>query len=839
VRSQSDANFWADVDAVFSAAVDLLPEARPALLEASCNGRPDLRSEVESLLAAHDQATGFLQPGGARPSSPLAPGCPPGPFSHAVEALGPGTLVGAYRLVEKIGEGGMGSVFRAERADRAFAHDVAVKVTRGSLAGADAARRFRAERQILATLHHPHIVTLIDGGTLPGGEAYLVMELVDGVPITRGCRERPASLEERLRLFRQVCSAVHYAHRHAIVHRDLKPANILLTPDGLPKVLDFGVAKLLAASPDNDGHTLTGAFPGPLTPNYASPEQLRGLPVTTACDVYALGVLLYELITGQRPYETSGQPFDRLLELVVHTMPARPSATGGAADDPLPYERRRLRGDLDAIVLKALAKEPERRYASAEELADDVGRFLGGKPVVAREPSAGYVLRKLAARHKGVVAVGALALVGVLASLGVALWQQRIAERERAQAQRRFTEVRQLANALIFKVHDTIVHLAGATAVRKTIAEEAVKYLEQLAADGGDDPGLRLELARGFLRVADILGDPNGPNLGDYEGGLRYAQRAAALVRPLADAPDATPKVLEESVNMLRRLSDALMAVRRPDEAREAAQQSVRYAERYHARNRTDALARRQLASALYTAAQRAATPRDAQPLWQRCAELFRTLLAEQPADRDRIRNVALVERNLALAFFNADDVDAAERHYQQSIALHERRLAVNPRDPQARMDLAIDLSFVASVAERRKDHTAAVALLTRSIDIRRTLFDSDSADMRKRELLAAALLRLAHVERARGDLASAAARMQEAITLREAVPLTAATAAQLAFAVHALASVQQQAGQRTSACRTLLTARELFRRIPNPYGDALRERNEVEQAVAKCASRG
>ena len=574
-----------------------------------------------------------------------------------------------------------------------------------------------------------------------------------------------------------------------------------------------------------------------MTPNYASPEQLRGLPVTTACDVYALGVLLYELITGQRPYDTFGQPFDRVLELVVHTTPARPSATDGAADVPLPYERRRLRGDLDAIVLKALEKEPERRYASAEELADDVGRFLGGKPVVAREPSAGYVLRKLAARHKAAVAVGAVALVGVLASLGVALWQQRIAERERTQAQRRFIEVRQLSNALIFKVHDTIVHLAGSTAVRKTIVDEAVKYLERLAADGGEDPGLRLDLARGFARVAFILGDPDGPNLGDYEGGLRYAQRAVALVRPLADAPDAAPKVLEESVNMLRTLSSLQTVAKRPDEAREAAQQGVRYAERYLARDRTDALARRQLASALFTAARQAATPHDAQLLWRRCGELFRTLLAEQPDDRDRIRNVALVERNLAAALATAGDLAAAEQHYQQSIQLHERRLGANPRDPQSRMDLSIDLMLVSNLAERRKDYDGAALLATRSLDIRRKLFDSDSADMRKRELLSSAYSRLAQIERVRGNLAAATGHVHEAIELREAVPLTAGNTVQLAFLTHTLADVQRQAGQRAAACRTLLRARELFGKIPNPYGDALKQRDEVELASAECSS--
>jgi eukaryotic-like serine/threonine-protein kinase len=354
----SDTEFWARVDAVFTAAVDIDGDvdARAALVDARCGSDTALRDEVRSLLAAHERAGGFLTPP---------------PVALHQDGAGLGTVVGAYRLTAKIGEGGMGDVYRAERADGLFGHAVALKVTRGSVVDPAAAIRFATERQILASLQHPHIVTLLDGGTLADGRAYLVMELVEGAPITKYCADAKLGLEERLGLFRHICAAAHYAHRHGIVHRDLKPANVLVTPDGVVKVLDFGVAKLLAAAP-GDGQTLPGLLPGPLTPNYASPEQLRGLPVTTASDVYALGVLLYELVTGARPYETTGQPLDRVLDLVVRTEPPRPSSAPGSPTDPLPWDRRRLRGDLDAIVLKALAKDPEARYASAEQLADDV-----------------------------------------------------------------------------------------------------------------------------------------------------------------------------------------------------------------------------------------------------------------------------------------------------------------------------------------------------------------------------------------------------------------------------------------------------------------------------------
>ena len=387
----------ADVEAIFADLHEVDAAARPALLDARCGGRTRIRREVEALLAAHDRVEGFLDP----PTSDSATGW----------RLGPGAIVGKFRLIERIGRGGMGDVFLAERADDTFSQRVAIKVTRASVRDADAARRFRSERQFLASLQHPNIVTLLDGGATAQGDAYLVMEYVDGRPLTDYCREHQLSLRDRLGLLRQVCRAVQHAHQHAIVHRDLKPANILVTAGGTVKVVDFGVAKLLADSAGT-GPTATQGLPGPLTPNYASPEQLRGLEVTTACDVYSLGVLAYEVLAGTRPYETTGKPLDQVLEIVLDTDPARPSTArpstaDGAADPPLKYAPGTLRGDLDAIVLKAISKEPARRYGSAGELADDFERYLAKQPVHAREPSLGYLLHRVAVRNHALVATAA------------------------------------------------------------------------------------------------------------------------------------------------------------------------------------------------------------------------------------------------------------------------------------------------------------------------------------------------------------------------------------------------------------------------------------------------
>ena len=480
-----DPNAWPDIDAIFSVAAELEGEARASFLAERCLGRADLRLEVESLLAADDRAQTFLEV--------------PAVEAAAHPPARPGQLLGPFRLVELIGEGGMATVYRAERVDGAYTQQVALKIARTVLRDEESTRRFRAERQILAQLRHPHIVTLLDGGTFHEDQPYLVMELVDGTPITRDCQTRARPLDARLRLFRDVCSAVQYAHSHGVVHRDLKPANLLVTSDGVVKVLDFGVAKLLDApglvGDSSVGDALTRGLPVPLTPDYASPEQLRGIDVTTASDVYALGVVLHEILTDRRPYETTGLPLDEVLAIVLDTQPPKPSATrphpaageDGTETRRLPYDCRRLRGDLDAIVRKAMRKEPAGRYASAGELADDVGRFLAGQPVLAREQSSWYTLRMLARRHRAATIVAMLALMGMLATLGFAL-------RERARAERSLANVRQVANRVIFDFNEQLSGVPGATLIRQRLLQDAIRYLEQLHADAEQNPALRVEL---------------------------------------------------------------------------------------------------------------------------------------------------------------------------------------------------------------------------------------------------------------------------------------------------------------------------------------------------------
>jgi tetratricopeptide (TPR) repeat protein len=777
------------VETLFADIVMLGPADRNLALDERCADRLDLRRRVEALLDAHDRLPAESDAGADSPAWP---------------PLGAGSPVGPFRLIEPIGSGGMGAVFRAERTDGAFTQEVAVKVVRPAFADAELMQRFKTERQILASLRHPNIVTLLDGGATPDGRAFLVMELVNGVEIVRHCREHALSLEERLRLFGVLCTAVQYAHQHGVVHRDLKPANILIGSDGAVKVLDFGVAKLLQGPSGGDAATL-GLLPGPLTPNYASPEQLRGEPVTTASDVYALGILLYELVADVRPYETAGLTLDRVLEVVIHTEPARPSARSS---------RRQLRGDIDAIVMKAISKDPTHRYASAGELGGDVARFLGGDPVLARGPSTAYLLRRIARRNKAVVATGAVALLVMLATSSIALWQRQIARREQARAEQRFNEVRQLTNAFIFKIHDAVAPLAGSTPVRRTIVDEALAYLERLQADAGaGDVTLRLELAAAYRQIAGILGDPQRANLGDRDGAIRQYERARAILLPLADetASFDVLQALSRTDGPLTTLYNLQSERTRSNAiAREAVERAAGYRQRHPA----DLRGLETLASARFHVAWTALRGEQVD-LWRRALDDYDELLAARPASAEAQRNVALVEKYLA----GVMPPEQAEAHHRRAVELDEKRLAATPDDRQAQLDTAISIAGLARALEHRGDLDETLRLLDRSVAIRRRLADTDPANVQTRALLGSVLSDSARVLRGRGDLASARSRGREAagiLALVAQVTRDRWADERLAYAWLEIGRTEHTAHDRAAGCGAFRRAHELYRRHPD-----------------------
>jgi len=661
-------------------ALELPAPERGAFLDQRCDA-PELLREVEAMLSAEPD-TGVLE----------AP-------AFSVHARDPalGRTIGGYRLVELLDRGGMGSVYLAERED--FEQRVALKLIRRGLDLDDVlVRRFHNERQILARLDHPNIARLLDGGTTEDRLPYFVMELVDGEPIDRYCERRGLSLAERLRLFRKVCSAVQFAHRNLVVHRDLKPGNVLITADGEPKLLDFGIAKLL-----DDGlaaHALaTVPGQGPMTPRYASPEQIRLEPITTASDVYSLGVLLYELLTGVPPYRVDGDRSDEVARAVCEQEPERPSTAvrrrGEASRPGLPDPgrlRQRLAGDLDSIVLKALRKEPEGRYGSAEQLSEDLRRHLSGLPVTARDGTSLYLLGKFVRRHRLALAVVA-AFVLLSTGFGVVstvLRQQAVESRGRAERERSRAEEMLEFLQNLFKKADP--DEAGGEEL--TALDLLRRGKEELLAERWEDPELRIDLTgtlgQLFLELgsygearelmAESLAIAREHHGGDHSEVAKRISNLAAVLHALGDHAEAE-KLLREALKMRRRLGQE-------------------GADLFRTRNN--------LASTLISLKR-----------FQEAEELYLETLRGRtalygPDDPD----VATSLSNLGALYLAMDDLERAEDHLRRALEIRLQG------DEETLVASTLDL--LGEVTAARGDGAEAEQLHRRALEIRRRLLGED-----------------------------------------------------------------------------------------------------------------
>jgi tetratricopeptide (TPR) repeat protein len=578
---------WERTQKLFFEAADLPPKAQARFLDSACGDDDILRAELESLLAA-DRKNGEGVASAVESAAAQFFGGDAPADSHDLA----GRRLGPYRVVQEIGRGGMGAVYLATRDDDQYQKRVAIKVVKRGMDTAEVLGRFRHERQILANLEHPFIARLLDGGTTSDGLPFFVMEYVEGVPVDVFCRDRALSVKARLRLFLRICAAVAHAHRNLVVHRDLKPGNIFVTADGTPRLLDFGVAKLLTA---DSGHTAaTATLLGfAFTPEYASPEQVRGLPVTTAADLYALGAILYELLTGVRaqPLKTT-TPLE-IDRVVCERLPKRPGLVAPGLDP-----------DLDHIVLMALRKEPERRYSSVDAMAEDIRRYLDGLPVLAREGSFRYRAGKFMRRHRAsIVAAVVLAavLIGGAASSAIqahraalaqaaaeqqrarALASQRVAEQsaqeaqaqranaeaerkraessraladaERQIADRRFQQVRDLAGKFLLDFHDAVAPLPGSTPVRKMVVQTGLQYYDTLVREAAGDRALLEEIARGYDRLGDVQGNAYYANLGDPAGAMATYRKAQAIRDKIVDP---SPEFLRDRIGGNLRIAEVL-----------------------------------------------------------------------------------------------------------------------------------------------------------------------------------------------------------------------------------------------------------------------------------------
>lgn len=576
----SDSARWERVKRLFSRAAELDRDARRAFLDREIGEDAELRAQVEQLLAADDEAEEFLEAGAAPPGASKPDGSSPWI----------GRRFGAYEVVGELGRGGMGIVLLGRRADGRYDREVALKVVPAALVQGRLKERFETEVRILAELDHPNVAGLLDAGETDEGLAYLVMEYVDGPRIDLFADERSLDVAARLKLFRAVLDGVDYAHGRGVVHRDLKPSNILVTHDGTPKLVDFGIAKLLnPAGADDETVVLTRTGHRMLTPEYASPEQVRGEPVDPRSDIYSLGVVLFRLLTGRPPYtldSTAPRSAERVIcekapsrpsDAVTRTVPLDPEATRQAPDpDVLARQRsstrdrlqRLLRGDLDTIVLHALAKDPERRYATAGAFGDDVDRHLEGRPIRARNPGPVYRFQRFVRRRWVPIAA---ALVVLLGGAGLA-WQAREAALQRRAAESTGAELTSLVASVLTTLNtDLSGEDQGPTATRIAAVEAAVAALDSVVAraEGAPTERLLIALAAAYQNVAMLQGHPSSSNVGRIEDSEASFRTAQALLERVAEANGGEHITLLELVENQVLLSDVVMARGRAAEGRE------------------------------------------------------------------------------------------------------------------------------------------------------------------------------------------------------------------------------------------------------------------------------
>jgi len=529
---------------------------------------PEVREELLSLLAHStgglEAAPGFLEQPAATPR-------------ELGQSGWPGMRCGSWELLEPIGSGGMGDVFRARRADGAYEGQAAVKLLKRGMDSASVLARFALEQQTLARLEHPHIARLFDAGLSELGLPYFVMELVQGRPLDQACEG--LDLEQRLQLFLQLADAVAYAHRNLLVHRDLKPGNVLVNEQSQVKLLDFGIAKALDSLPDAPHATHQAARP--FTPLYASPEQVRGEPVSTATDVYSLGVLLYQMLTGQRPYARGVTAPAEAARAVLEDQPTRPSSLGppasGQSDEDNRWlaTRQRLLGDLDNILLKALEKDAARRYVSVDSFAADIRAHLSGYPVSAHAPSHRYLVGKFIARNRVVVGFAGLAALALIAGTGVASWQAHEAALARDASQANLQRIRSITREVVLRYGDAVTHLPGGLRVKEALLKDLLKHLGQLSAEAGGDPAWLADLAGVYARLAEIEGDDTGASLNKGEEARDYARRAIALAEQVWPQQRADAGFVGWYVQALQVQALGLRADKRPDESVRVMEQAL------------------------------------------------------------------------------------------------------------------------------------------------------------------------------------------------------------------------------------------------------------------------
>ncbi|MBL8233043.1 MAG: protein kinase [Bryobacterales bacterium] len=802
---------------IFQQALELPVHHRASYVEGACGGDHEVRQQVEAMLRSDTEGDDFLE---KPPTDSLAK-----LFEEELQPSLP-RRIGQYEIEREIGRGGMGAVYLASRADDQFRKQVAIKIVLRDRENAQVLERFRRERQILANLDHPNIALLLDGGATPEGVPYLVMEYVEGIPIDEYCEVNKLNITSRLDLFLTVCAAIQHAHQNLIVHRDLKPGNILVKKDGTVKLLDFGIAKLLQSQPNlSMDKTATGMRM--LTPEFASPEQVKGEAITTATDIYQLGIVLYHLLTGHHPYnyktraaiitmlateepDPPSRAVDRVIEEEIlegeKTILRSPQKVAQTREGTPAKLKARLLGDVDAILLKALARNPASRYGSVELLAEDIRRHLNDQPVVALGDSPRYHLQKFVRRNRRPVAVAAAVFFTLLAAFATVLWHASVARTERAKAERRFQQVRGLANSFLFEIPDALGPMSGTTSARQLLVQKAKQYLDALSQESSGDPQLERELATAFQRLGDIQGNPNVANLGDTQSAsasyrraleirtrlvtadpsntqlqqdlaasfdslgeisvtlgktgsaIEYYRKARAILEKLAAATPGNKPVESLLAKNYHNLMELLLNAGNSVEALELKTKALGISESLAKADPTNSIAQRNLAVAYSRAGalmERLGDPAAAAQDLEKALRIQQTLLNQHPDDVQSRRDIAQTYEELGRAAITRGD-NTAQEWFRKALEIRRDLTSADPRNAQAARDLGYIEMRIGDAFLRAKQPAPALEKYRSALNVFQTLLERDASNVLARRDLGLLFEKLGTLQLTAGNQAAA-----------------------------------------------------------------------------------
>jgi eukaryotic-like serine/threonine-protein kinase len=744
---------WKQINELFLSAIDLEPNQRPSFLKAACIEDPALMEEVQILLTSHEEASSFIESPAIENAAKL--------LLDEQNLSMTGQRIGHYRIAREIGRGGMGAVYLAVRDDDEYQKQVAIKLVSSGLNIGEMLRRFYNERQILADLDHPNIAKLLDGGTTEEGLPYLVMDYVDGIPIDAYCDTHHLLIRDRLELFRKVCAAVHYAHQNLFVHRDIKPSNILVTREGVPKLLDFGIAKVIDSGHSAQQTELTRTGLRPMTPEYASPEQVMGRPITTASDIYSLGVLLYKLLAGNRPYSFSDYSQSEIERLICEENPPRPGTI-----------KRELSGDLENIVMMAMRKETDRRYSSVEQFSEDIRRHLEGLPVLATKDTFFYRGSKFIRRNRIAVAAAVLLALTMTAGVAATIWQARVARAAQARAERRFNEVRELANSFLFEFNDSIKNLPGSTPARQLLIKGALKYLDSLAQEAVGDPSLQRELAEAYLKLGDIQGNFYNQNVGDMAGALESYRKAITILEGLLQADPSNKQIRRDLSIGYGRAGDMLMYTGNATAALQNYNKAIPPLEELAA-DPTNTKARRDLAIGYYRMGHIIVYNGDnigAKESFKKAVALLEILSEADPADIE-------IRENLALAYYRLGDMLSSLGNPDETVELVRKTLAIgqelsakDPNNAQASRILLTGYIKLAELTLRKGNSDGAIEIYEKALAIGKELASKDRTNVQAQRDLMVVYGNLSNAIEEKGDIRGAIENELKGMSIQEAL---------------------------------------------------------------------